>query len=98
MQLEPAILAFDGVLGLRGIGALHARLLQAFTEHAAIQIDCANAESIDAGFIQLLIAARRSAEAEGVSLLIPVPADSVLHRALARCGLPPDTLSGPTAP
>jgi len=98
MQTEPEILQLDGVLGLRGIGTLHTQLLRAVREHTAIRIDCTNADSIDASFIQLLLAIRRTAEHDGVRLKIAVPPDGVLHRALLRCGLPPGALSGSTEP
>jgi ABC-type transporter Mla MlaB component len=96
MQTEPELLAFDGVLGLRSIAALHAHLLQAMTGRTAIRIDCTNAESVDASVIQLLLAARRSAERDNVALDIAAPPDGALHRALMRCGLPADALCGPT--
>lgn len=98
MQVEPEFLSFDGVLRLRSIATLHARLLQAMSEHTNVLIDCANAESIDASFIQLLLSARRSAKRDGVSLDIAIAPDGALHRAIARCGLTPDALSGPAAP
>jgi ABC-type transporter Mla MlaB component len=84
----------EGAVTLRTIDSTHAALRDALTKHAKIDIDCAKATEIDLGVIQLLLAARKSAEAAGKTLALCAPADGALREALVRGGFlpsPPDS-------
>ena len=89
MQTDPTRLAFNGVLGIRTIEAMHATVKQTLADHAAIQLDCSAAESVDLSFIQLLLAAKLSARNAGATLDI-IGGDALAY-ALACAGvqLPP---------
>jgi len=85
----PARLSFDGSLTVRTIAPLRDAILHAFASHAAIEVDCAGAESVDLAFIQLLIAARRSAVASGKAFGLAAPAAGALRVALEQGGFLP---------
>lgn len=91
-------LVFDGALGIRNIGAIHARLLQALAEQPALWIDCRAAESVDLSFVQLLLAARLCARRDGKTLQLAAPAGGALRTALARAGLWPANAAEPGDP
>ncbi len=80
-------LTLDGALVLREIDGLHGRLRDALSRHAAVELDCSGAADIDMSVVQLLVAARRTAEASGrrLALVGTAPASS-LATILARAG------------
>ena len=82
-------LALDGSLTVRGIAAVRETVLEALAKHAAVEVDCSAADAIDLSLIQLLLAARRSAQAAGKSLSLATPADGKLRRALEQGGFLP---------
>ena len=79
-------LHLSGDLSLLNISGLHTRLLQALAEHRAIDLDTAAVESVDAGTLQLLVSATRSAAADDRSLRLAADADTPMGRALIRAG------------
>lgn len=79
-------LHLSGDLSLRNIAELHTRLLQALAEHHAIAVDTAAVESIDAGTLQLLVSAARTAVADGRTLSLAADAATPMGRALVRAG------------
>jgi ABC-type transporter Mla MlaB component len=81
----------EGAVTLRTIDSTHAALREALAKHAKIEIDCATATEIDLSAIQLLLAARKSAEAAGKSLALSAPADGALRDALSRGGFLPNS-------
>ncbi len=81
-----ARLALDGELTIRTIEAIHARLTDALAAGGDLLIDTTHATQVDIAFIQLVLAARRSAAAAGTSLTLAAPAGGALRDALARGG------------
>jgi anti-anti-sigma regulatory factor len=89
MQTTSSDLAFDGVLGIRTIEAVRATLLAALAQSPLPRIDCTAADTVDLSFLQLLLAARRSARQAGLPLRLAAPADGALKHALLQAGLLP---------
>lgn len=82
-----AVVRLAGDLGLRTCDATHAALLDAIAAHDEVVVDCTDADEIDASFLQLLLAARRTARTRGGRIRLSVPAAGVLLDALLRAGL-----------
>lgn len=82
----PHPLHLSGDLSLRNISELHQRLTEALAAHSAIAIDTSGVESVDAGTLQLLVAATRSADAAGRSLTLAADTATPMGRALIRAG------------
>jgi anti-anti-sigma regulatory factor len=81
----------QGVLGLREAPEVRDQLLAALDEHQVIELDLRAVESLDIGLVQVLLAARRSAEAQGRTILLTErSAEGALGEALARSGLAHD--------
>ncbi len=79
-------LILDGELTVRNGAEIRAALLDKIDRHPSVSIDCSAAAAVDLSFIQLLIAARNSAERAGTSVtLAPRPAGAMLD-ALTRGG------------
>jgi anti-anti-sigma regulatory factor len=85
--MTPFSLALSGELGLRGIEALKAEIVAALAAHEAILIDTAAVEAADASAIQLLLAAQKTANAEGKALSLAACDGSPLARTLIALGL-----------
>jgi len=83
----PFSLELSGELGLRGIEALKAEIVAALAGNAAVAIETAAVEGVDASAIQLLLAAQKTANAEGKALSLKVVAAGPLARALVALGL-----------
>jgi ABC-type transporter Mla MlaB component len=79
-------LVLEGELTIRTIEALHARLRDLIAARAELEIDVAAAIQIDVNFVQLVLAARRSAEATGKTVALAAPADGALRDVLVRGG------------
>ena len=79
-------LAFSGAATVRTVETLRSALLAAMREHAAVELDCSGIDEVDVSFIQLLLAARRSAASRGQALALAHPASGALHDALTRGG------------
>ncbi len=80
-------LRLSGELSLRGIEALKAEVAAALAAHQAIAIDTAAVESADVPAIQLLLAAQKTANAEGKALSLTADAAGPLARTLVALGL-----------
>lgn len=76
----------DGAQTVRTIQAAHERLLTAMAEHPAIEIHCHEVTELDLSLIQLVVAAKRSAEKAGKSLTLATPAAGKLRAALDQAG------------
>jgi len=85
---------FDGSLTLPRAEAIRSTLAAALDDGAPIAIDCGGATDVDVSFIQLLLAARRSAAQRGASLALAAPAAGVLRTALERGGFLTATSQG----
>ncbi len=77
---------FDGVQTVRNIQSAYDRLAVAIAEHRTIEVDCDGIAELDLSLIQLLIAAKRSADKNGKSLRLAAPASGILRSALDRAG------------
>ncbi len=78
---EPMRLSLIGPLTVRTIDEVAARLTEALARHETVLVDCAGAEAVDVSFIQLLLAARRSAGARlGLAMPLPGPLLEALER------------------
>lgn len=82
-------LVFDGALTVRNIATVQSKIVAALQDHATVQIDCGAAAEIDLSFVQLLLAARKSAVKRGKSFSLCQPASGVLRDALMRSGFLP---------
>ncbi len=71
---------------MRNISELHQRLTEALSEHQAIAIDTADVESVDAGTLQLLVAATKTAATTDRTLSLDADAATPMGRALIRAG------------
>lgn len=79
-------LLLTGACGLRTVDDLRAQLLDMSAAHTAVEIDCSNADEVDVSFIQLLLAARSSAQRSGRTIRLAHPASGALRDALQRGG------------
>lgn len=86
---EPASdrLVLTGDLTVRSIRRIHEDITELLRANAVARIDCTAASDIDLSFIQLLLAARRTAAAEGKAVALVQPAGGVLLERLLQAGL-----------
>lgn len=83
---SPHLLSLTGDLTVRNIGEVQPAIVEALTLHTSVEVDCGAATEADLSFIQLLIAAAKSAARSGKSLALVGPAEGALRRALLRGG------------
>ncbi len=76
----------SGVASIRNVAQHHGVLLDALNEGGDMSLDLGAAEDVDLAFVQLILAARRSAEARGVSLTLSDPAPKPILQVLERGG------------
>lgn len=81
------VISFSQAATIRQADDIAAQLGQALAQADSIEIDCSALTEVDFAFIQLIIAARKSAEAAGKRLALSAPARGELLRAVAICGL-----------
>jgi anti-anti-sigma regulatory factor len=81
-----AVIRCTGDVGLRTCDATHAALTAALATHDEVVVDCTEARDVDVGFVQMLISARRTADASGQRLRLSAPADGALLEVLVRGG------------
>lgn len=86
---DAVTLALQGTLTISRADELRAEILEAIHTHPVVALDCAEAEDVDVAFLQLLIAANRSAEQLGKTVRFLAPPSGVLADAIMRCGFPP---------
>ena len=84
-----ACLLLDGPLTVRTIAAVRSRLMEFLASPGPIRVDATAADSIDLSFIQLLLAARHSAQAAGRQFQLASPASGALRIALDQGGFAP---------
>lgn len=75
-----------GDLSLRSIAELKSRLATALAAGAPLLIDTGGVSSIDAGCLQVLVAAQKSANAAGTSMTLSARTDGPLGRTLVAAG------------
>jgi len=76
----------NGAQTVRNIQVAHERLLAAMAEHQAVEIHCNAVTELDLSLIQLVLAAKRSADKAGKSLTLAASATGKLRAALDRAG------------
>jgi len=80
-------LKFSGPLTVRVAKPIRTRLIEALRQFPSVTIDCSDATEVDLSFIQLVLAARKSASAAAKTLSLAQPADGALREALQQAGL-----------
>ena len=86
------VLDFTGSQTVREAEQASAKLREALAATDEILLDCGRIEEVDLTFIQLVLAARKSAERDGKSLALLTAAQGPLLKALDLAGVLP---SGP---
>lgn len=90
MGKDPAItLQFTGSATLRIADDVADRVRDAFRAGDRVVVDCGGLEDVDLSFIQILIAAHKSALVAGKSLSLGAPAAGCLLAALTAAGISP---------
>jgi len=84
---EPAVLKFASVQTLNQADEARRKLLNALAAASGVTVDCDDIREVDLGFLQVLLAARRSAKARGIPFALARPAAGPLLAALQRGGL-----------
>jgi anti-anti-sigma factor len=88
-QPSVALIRLDGALTVRSVETVHADLAAALEQHAMVIVDCSAATEIDLSAIQLLLAARRTAQRADKTLMLAGTDNAVLRTALLRGGFMP---------
>jgi ABC-type transporter Mla MlaB component len=83
---ETETLVFTGICAIRSAEDVYAKLVEAMTDHPALEIDCSAVEEADLSFVQILCAARITAKNAGRSVRLAQPAAGVLRDVLERGG------------
>lgn len=82
------VLHFEGVLSLVEAATIKNSLLAALANDATtIEVDCAQATEVDVSFLQIVLAARRTAAIRGKSIVLSAPPSGALLDALQRSGI-----------
>ncbi|NTJ44417.1 STAS domain-containing protein [Agrobacterium larrymoorei] len=84
--MTPEILALPSSLSIRGIGAVHEKLLSAFQMNDAIVLDIPEDVTVDLSFIQLVEASRGYARKHGKFITLKKPATPGVVDTLQRGG------------
>jgi hypothetical protein len=85
-SLDIGRLDLAGAQTIRVIEAAHAKLRDLLSTHTAIEIDCTATTEADLSLVQLLLAARHSAENSGKTVVLAQPAAGALLDVLSRGG------------
>ncbi len=80
-------LTLGGRLTVERAAEIKALLLSALEDSPSLRLHLEGVEEIDLSFLQLLMAARRSSEARGGSVLLAGPSDQPYRQAVDRAGL-----------
>jgi ABC-type transporter Mla MlaB component len=78
---------FGGALTVRHADQIHESFVDALRQSRHVVVDCAQASQVDLSFVQLVLSARRTAEAAGKRLSLAEPAAGDLLDVLRRAGL-----------
>jgi anti-anti-sigma regulatory factor len=84
--LEPHIVTLAGAQTIREAVPTHAALLEALRQPADVLLNCTDVTDIDLSFIQIILAARRTAGESGRRLGLTQPPGGALADALKRGG------------
>lgn len=88
----PTVVALQGRQSIANAESIVAGLRDALASGAAVEVDLSAVAEVDVAFLQILIAAGRSARQNGVALSCQ-GAGGRLIEAVARAGLPPSLLN-----
>lgn len=77
----------SGDLSVRRATEIKSVLISVLREHPVVELDCTNATEVDLTFIQLALAAKKSADSSGVYLSLTHLDGGVLQTTLHRAGL-----------
>jgi anti-anti-sigma regulatory factor len=80
------VLALAGAQGVRESAQTMAGVLAALAEPGDLLIDCAGVSEADLSFVQIILAAHRSASARGKRLALAATPAAALRQALERAG------------
>lgn len=69
--------------------AIHEQLREGLRSTTRLVLDAAKATEVDVTFLQMLVAAHRTAERAGKSIVFASPPSGALAASLARCGFTP---------
>lgn len=83
---EPRSIQLAGAGGIRNIAHYHDALSEGLSAGTDVGLDLSGMEEADVAFIQLVIAARRSAQARGLTLTLSTPAPEPILQTLERGG------------
>jgi ABC-type transporter Mla MlaB component len=78
--------ALSGDLGIRNVAELLTQLRTALSEHRSITLDCSGLTGADIATVQMLVAARKTAAAEGRALQLRYPPGVPLAALLTQIG------------
>lgn len=92
---SPTTIAFEGELTIRTIGAAAERLREGLAVGGPVEVDCRAVAETDLCFVQLLLAARRSALRQRTRLTLSAPVAGPLLACLKSGGFLGD---GPDMP
>ena len=81
------LIEVSGELGLRDAHAVRELLAQAMASHPAVEVHTGRLTAVDISIIQLLIAAQKSAAAQGTAFTIRAAANGPLRETMLRAGL-----------
>ena len=82
-----AAVTLSGSLGLKDVAGLRAELLAALEGHGAVTLDCSALTEADTTIVQLLVAAKKTANASGVALTLKAEKTGVLGQLFIKTGL-----------
>lgn len=85
--MDETVIPCEGDLTIARAASLRETLLEALESARDVKLDCSAATNVDVTFLQLLVAAQRTAAARGVNLSIIAPEDGALAQALPRAGM-----------
>ena len=91
-------LKLSSELTIQNAEEIRQTLSAALAEHPQVQVDCSGATEIDLSFVQLLIAAGKSATAVGKEFGLAAPAAGTLLEVLKRGGVVADGSGGARFP
>ncbi|EWY41634.1 hypothetical protein N825_24105 [Skermanella stibiiresistens SB22] len=86
-EKKTILVRFAGSLTVPEAAHIRSSLLDAFRDGDSVEVDCSGATDVDLSFVQLLLAARRTAVKLGKSITLSAPAAGALLDTLARGGL-----------
>lgn len=85
-RFDPHIVTISGPQTIREIALAHETLVSALADHVDVAVDCEQVTEVDPSFVQLLLAGRRSAVANGRSFALFRSPEGALQAALLRGG------------